>query len=164
MKKLYLIGGPMGVGKTAVGQELKRKLSRSVFLDGDWCWDANPFQVTAETQKMVLENICFLLNQFIRCSAYEHIIFCWVMHEQSIIDGILRNLETTNCEIKAISLLCAADELRERLSRGIAAGRREPDVLERSLARMPLYDQLNTIKINTSGKTVGEIAEELARL
>jgi hypothetical protein len=29
---------------------------------------------------------------------------------------------------------------------------------------MPLYDQLNTIKINTSGKTVGEIAEELARL
>ncbi|HOM00530.1 MAG TPA: AAA family ATPase [Limnochordia bacterium] len=164
MKKLYLIGGPMGVGKTAVGQELKRKLSRSVFLDGDWCWDANPFQVTAETQKMVLENICFLLNQFIRCSAYEHIIFCWVMHEQSIIDGILRNLETTNCEIKAISLLCAADELRERLSRDIAAGRREPDVLERSLARMPLYDQLNTIKINTSGKTVGEIAEELARL
>ena len=154
----------MGVGKTAVGQELKRKLSRSVFLDGDWCWDANPFQVTAETQKMVLENICFLLNQFIRCSAYEHIIFCWVMHEQSIIDGILRNLETTNCEIKAISLLCAADELRERLSRDIAAGRREPDVLERSLARMPLYDQLNTIKINTSGKTVGEIAEELARL
>jgi len=129
MKKLYLIGGPMGVGKTAVGQELKRKLSRSVFLDGDWCWDANPFQVTAETQKMVLENICFLLNQFIRCSAYEHIIFCWVMHEQSIIDGILSNLETTNCEIKAISLLCAADELRERLSRDIAAGRREPDVL-----------------------------------
>ena len=164
MKKLYLIGGPMGVGKTEVGQELKRKLSRSVFLDGDWCWAANPFQVTAETQKMVLENICFLLNQFIRCSAYEHIIFCWVMHEQSIIDGILRNLETTNCEIKAISLLCAADELRERLSRDIAAGRREPDVLERSLARMPLYDQLNTIKINTSGKTVGEIAEELARL
>jgi|SRR5690554_8105625 len=164
MKKLYLIGGPMGVGKTAVGQELKRKLCRSVFLDGDWCWDANPFQVTAETQKMVLENICFLLNQFIRCSAYEHIIFCWVMHEQSIIDGILSNLETTNCEIKAISLLCAADELRERLSRDIAAGRREPDVLERSLARMPLYDQLNTIKINTSGKTVGEIAEELARL
>lgn len=164
MKKLYLIGGPMGVGKTAVGQELKRKLSRSVFLDGDWCWDANPFQVTAETQKMVLENICFLLNQFIRCSAYEHIIFCWVMHEQFIIDGILSNLETTNCEIKAISLLCAADELRERLSRDIAAGRREPDVLERSLARMPLYDQLNTIKINTSGKTVGEIAEELARL
>ena len=130
MKKLYLIGGPMGVGKTAVGQELKRKLSRSLFLDGDWCWDAIPFQVTAETQKMVRENICFLLIQFIRCSAYEHIIFCWVMHEQSIIDGILRNLETTICEIKVISLLFAEDELRERLIRDIASCRSEPDVLE----------------------------------
>src|SRR5690606_7178005 len=157
-------GGPMGVGKTAVGQELKRKLSRSVFLDGDWCWDANPFQVTAETKKMVLENICFLLNQFIRCSAYEHIIFCWVMHEQSIIDGILSNLETTNCEIKAISLLCAEDELGDGLSGGIEAGRREQDVLERSLARKAHYEQLESTKLNTSEQTVGEIAEELARL
>ena len=61
-------------------------------------------------------------------------------------------------------MLCAADDLWELLSRGIAAGRREPDVLERSLARMPLYDQLNTIKINTSDKTEAEIAEELAPL
>ncbi len=33
---------------------------------------------------MVIENICFLLNNFIKCSAYENIVFCWVMHEQSI--------------------------------------------------------------------------------
>lgn len=64
MKKLYLIGGTMGVGKTAVCQELKFKLNNSVFLDGDWCWDAHPFQVTEETKNMVMENICFLLNQF----------------------------------------------------------------------------------------------------
>lgn len=30
-KKLYLIGGPMGVGKTAVSQCLKKKLDNSVF-------------------------------------------------------------------------------------------------------------------------------------
>ena len=71
MKKLYLIGGPMGVGKTAVGQALKRMLPNSVFLDGDWCWDANPFQVTEETKAMVMDNICHLLNNFLRCTAYE---------------------------------------------------------------------------------------------
>lgn len=38
-----------------------------------------------------MENICFLLNQFIRCSAYENIIFCWVMHEQGIIDEIIQS-------------------------------------------------------------------------
>lgn len=57
MKELYLIGGAMGVGKTAVGQQLKRSLPNSVFLDEDWCWDADPFRVTEETTAMVLENI-----------------------------------------------------------------------------------------------------------
>ena len=40
----------MGAGKTTVSQQLKKKLPNSVFLDGDWCWDANPFQVTEETK------------------------------------------------------------------------------------------------------------------
>ena len=65
MKTLYLIGGTMGVGKTAVSQQLKIDLPNSVFLDGDWCWDANPFQVTEETKAMVTDNICFLLNNFL---------------------------------------------------------------------------------------------------
>ena len=37
MKTIYLIGGTMGVGKTAVCRQLKHDLFRSVFLDGDWC-------------------------------------------------------------------------------------------------------------------------------
>lgn len=164
MKRLYLIGGTMGVGKTAVCQALKLKLPNSVFLDGDWCWDSHPFTVTAETKKMVIENICFLLNQFIHCTAYENIIFCWVMHEQSIIDTILSRLDTTNCEAKTVSLICNEAALRERLSKDIAAGKRQPDIIDRSLARIPLYNQLRTIKIDTTGKTVSEITEELARI
>lgn len=35
MKTLYLVGGPMGVGKTSVCQLLKRRLDRCAFLDGD---------------------------------------------------------------------------------------------------------------------------------
>ncbi len=75
MKNLYLIGGTMGVGKTTVGQQLKIQTPNSVFLDGDWCWDANPFQVTEETKAMVLDNICCLLQNFLRCSAYDTVIF-----------------------------------------------------------------------------------------
>ena len=70
MKHLYLIGGTMGVGKTTACQKLKHKLPDSVFLDGDWCWDMHPFQVTPETKKMVMENICFLLNQLICRAEY----------------------------------------------------------------------------------------------
>ena len=48
----------MGIGKTAVSQQLKKALRNSVFLDGDWCWDAAPLQVTEETKAMVRRNIC----------------------------------------------------------------------------------------------------------
>lgn len=164
MKTVYLVGGTMGVGKTAVCQSLKKTLPNSVFLDGDWCWDAHPFQVTDETKAMVLRNICFVLNQFIRCSAYENIVFCWVMHEQPIIDTILAALDLTNCNVKVISLTCSQDTLRARLENDIAAGIRTSDVLERSLARLPLYDTLDTQKICTDHKSVPEIAAELIAL
>lgn len=49
---------------------------------------------------MVKENICYLLNNFLKCSAYENIIFCWVMHEQSVIDAILQNLDIKKCTVK----------------------------------------------------------------
>lgn len=70
MKNIYLIGGTMGVGKTTTCRIMKQKLENSVFLDGDWCWDMHPFQVTDETKQMVIGNICFLLNSFIKCSAF----------------------------------------------------------------------------------------------
>ena len=164
MKQLYLIGGTMGVGKTTVCQNLKQLLPNSVFLDGDWCWDSDPFQVTDETKEMVIDNICYLINNFIRCSAYDNVIFCWVMHEQSIIDTICNKLNVENCNVKTISLLADEKNLRKRIQGDVNAGIRSVDVLNRSIARMPLYEKLNTIKINTNNKSIAEIADEITKL
>jgi len=154
----------MGVGKTTVGQCLKRKLPNAVFLDGDWCWDADPFQVTEETKAMVTDNIVFLLNRFLRCSAYENVIFCWVMHQQSIIDSLLSRLELTGCAVKKISLVCSPEALRTRLQRDVDAELRRPDVIGRSLAYLPLYDELDTKKIDVSERTPEEAAAAAAAL
>ena len=164
MKKLFLIGGTMGSGKSTVSQILKQKLPYSVFLDGDWCWDSSPFQVTTETKEMVIKNICAVLNNFLKCSAYENVIFCWVMHEQSILDTILSGLDTANSRVIAISLLCSEQELTQRLQKDVTAGIRTSDVIERSVQRIPLYRKLNTIKVNTSGKSAAEVAQEIAAL
>lgn len=161
-KTIYLIGGTMGIGKTTICQELKHMKMNSVFLDGDWCWDANPFVVNEETKTMVMQNISYLLNQFIHCSTYEAIIFCWVMHEQDIIDTILKNIDTENCEVKTISLICNEDTLRQRINKDITKGIRTKEVLEKSIARLPLYQKLNTKKIETDDKSVEEIAVEIA--
>ena len=162
MKNVYMVGGTMGVGKTTTCNLQKKKLNKSIFPNGDWCWDADPFQVTDETKEMVLENICYLLNNFIRCSAYENIIFCWVMHEQSIIDAILSRLNICECNAITVSLVCNAAALAQRLQKDIHAGHRPEDSIERSLSRIPLYNSLNTIKIDVSSITPGEAAALIA--
>ena len=151
----------MGIGKTTVCQILKKKLNRSIFLDGDWCWDMDPFQITDETKQMVMNNICFLLNSFIKCSAYENIVFCWVMHEQSIIDEIVSRLDLAGCKLHTFSLVCSEQALRDRLQKDIAAGIRESDIIGRSTQRIPLYSRLNTIKINVSEITAEQAADDI---
>lgn len=164
MKKLYLIGGTMGVGKTTVCRALQKKLLHCVFLDGDWCWDMSPFVVNEETKAMVMDNICHLLQNFLRCTAYENIIFCWVMHEQSIIKQILSRLDVGEAEVKTISLIASEKAITARLEKDVTAGIRTPDVIERSIARIPLYEKLDTLKIDTNEKTADAVAEEIASL
>ena len=36
---------------------VEKRLAQQCFLDGDWCWDADPFQVTEETKEMVMRNL-----------------------------------------------------------------------------------------------------------
>ena len=66
MKNLILVNGTMGAGKTAVCRALQSRLEPCVFLDGDWCWDMQPFTVTEETKAVVVDNICTMLGNFLR--------------------------------------------------------------------------------------------------
>ncbi|CCX37660.1 putative uncharacterized protein [Clostridium sp. CAG:1013] len=163
MKRLYLIGGPMGVGKTTVCRELKRLTAPSVFLDGDWCWDMEPFQVTEETKRMVQENIAFLLGQFLRCSAYETVIFCWVMHQQEILDSLLGALPLEGVEVRKVSLLAKPETLKQHIGGDVERGLRTWDVLDRSLERLPLYQDLDTEKLWVDDLSPQETASILAK-
>lgn len=154
----------MGVGKTSTCRKLKMKLRDSVFLDGDWCWDMHPFKVTQETKKMVLNNITFLLNNFIHCSEYDNIIFCWVMHEQGIIDDILSRLDTADCQVYSISLMCGSEALQMRLQKDVDEKIRERDVILRSVERLSLYEKLETIKIDVSDISPEQAADLIAKM
>ncbi|MGN0996399.1 MAG: AAA family ATPase [Candidatus Ventricola sp.] len=164
MKHLFVIGGPMGVGKTAACRQLQQLLSRSVFLDGDWCWDMRPFVVSDETRAMVMDNIAHLLGNFLRCSAFDHVIFCWVIHQQAILDELLARLPLEGVAVVCVSLICSEAALTERLCRDIGAGLRTPDVLARSLAYLPLYGALDTHRLDTTHLTALQTAQAILRI
>lgn len=163
MKNLIFVGGTMGVGKTTTCDLLKKQLPNCVFLDGDWCWDAHPFVVTAETREMVLDNIAYLLGNFLRCSAYENILLCWVLHQDEIAQALLNRLDGLSFHLHRFSLTCSEQVLRARIGADLQAGIRTEDVLKRSLERLPLYDALNTVLLDTSTWTPLETAQVLCQ-
>ena len=163
MKTLIFINGPMGVGKTAVCRELLERLTPGVYLDGDWCWNMNPFQVTDETKSMVMDNITTLLSRFLACPELDYVIFGWVMHRPEIAQSILERLKLNGVKVFRFTLLCSEQTLRQRIEGDIQAGVRSRDALERSLAYLPLYDSQDTVKIMTDGRSAQETAEIIQR-
>lgn len=158
MKHVYLIGGPMGI-KSTICNQLNQDLDYSVFLDGDWCWNMDPFVVNQDTKSMVLDNITHCLNNFIHTPGIENIIFCWVMHKQDIIDGIIQKLNTEDVEIHLISLICEKEELMKRM----LIDRRNNQTIQMSLDYLELYKDLNTQKIDVTTLDVQKTIDKIKR-
>ena len=142
-KQLIVINGTMGVGKTATCRSLKKILTPSVFLDGDWCWDMEPFVVSDENKAMVMENIAFLL---------------W-----EILDDLLNRFADLPFDCRVFTLVCSPEVLQARLQRDVEQGLRTADVIPRSLQRLPLYEQMESEKVDVSRVSAREAAEEIAR-
>ena len=153
----------MGVGKTTVSKELTKRLGDCVFLDGDWCWASIPFIVNDETRKIVIDNINYLLNNYINSNTYKNIVFCWVMHKQSIINDILNNLNLSDCVVHNISLIATKEQLCNRLNIDIKSGIRDNDIIQKSIEYLDFYDDLDTVKIDTTNKNIKEIVDVIIR-
>ncbi|WP_195294707.1 AAA family ATPase [Faecalitalea cylindroides] len=159
MKHVYLIGGPMGIGKSTICNQLNQDLDHSVFLDGDWCWNMDPFVVNQDTKNMVLDNITHCLNNFIHTPGIENIIFCWVMHKQDIIDKIIQKLDTEGVDIHLISLICEKEELIKRM----LIDRRDNQTIRKSLQYLELYKDLDTQKIDVTTLDVQKTIDKIKR-
>lgn len=159
MKHVYLIGGPMGIGKSTICNQLNQDLDHSVFLDGDWCWNMDPFVVNQDTKNMVLDNITHCLNNFIHTPGIENIIFCWVMHKQNIIDQIIQKLDTEGVDIHLISLICEKEELIKRM----LIDRRDNQTIRKSLQYLELYKDLDTQKIDVTTLDVQKTIDKIKR-
>lgn len=93
MKKVVIINGPIGVGKTTVGKLLCNILNKSAFIDGDWCFDLHPFIANKETKDMAIDNIVHLINNYLNCSHCDYVVFNWVMDKIDVYQKIIENFK-----------------------------------------------------------------------
>ena len=149
----------MGIGKSTICNQLNQDLDHSVFLDGDWCWNMDPFIVNQDTKNMVLDNITHCLNNFIHTPGIENIIFCWVMHKQDIIDQIIQKLDTEGVDIHLISLICEKEELIKRM----LIDRRDNQTIRKSLQYLEFYKDLDTQKIDVTTLDVQKTINKIKR-
>jgi broad-specificity NMP kinase len=164
MKKLIIINGTMGVGKSTVCNILLDKLVPSVYLDGDWCWNMNPFIVSEENKAMVINNITHLLKSYLDNSAFEYIIFCWVIHVEEIFNQILKPLDDFEFELYKISLVCSEESLKSRLEIDVKRGIRDFDIIDKSIQRLSLYNKMDTLKVDVSSITPEQTAIDIIKI
>jgi len=78
-----------------------------------------------------------------------------------LIGGTMGVGKTTTCQI--ISLVCSEQALHARLKKDVDAGIRTEDVIRRSIERIPLYEKLNTYKVDVSKIIPEQVADFIIR-
>ncbi|MDU1854820.1 MAG: AAA family ATPase [Clostridium baratii] len=160
-KKLIIINGVMGVGKTTISKWLYKNLENCFWLDGDNVWMMNPFVVDEENKKMVLSNITYIINNFLGNSNSKYVLFNWVIHTDEIMNEILNKINLIDVDVYKITLMCNKEELIKRINKDVELGIRDEDNIRRSLDKYDMYNKMNTIKIDTSNKSIDDIVRDI---
>lgn len=158
MKKiLIIINGPPGIGKTVVCRELQTKLKRIVWLDGDWCWKANPWIVTEETNNIAEDNMVYILKNFLNCSEYRYVIFSWIFRKDAVFNSILARLKDRDFDVHKFTLTCDEHIFHERLK---VAGR-EKDKIRACIDLATSCNSTDSKKVDTTNVSISDVANTI---
>lgn len=119
MKRLIIISGGMGVGKSSVSLALVNSIVNSVFLDGDYCCQqGDEWIFDDETKKLALDSIVYVLKNHFKNKAFENIVFCWPLHKAEDFIFIKESIVKlyTDVEVNEFSLVAKDNILYERIS------------------------------------------------
>ena len=160
MKKLVMITGPAGIGKTTVCQKLFRSIDSCAWLDGDWCWMVNPYPGKTDEQKRYAEKAFgYILDGYFHDERTNTIFFSWLIRADFMFELVSSQISYRNYELIKIVLVCEEKEFIRRLTEGKRSADKisHPDDMEQ-------YRSLNARVIDTTHLSAEETAERILSL
>lgn len=145
---LMLLGGPPGVGKTTVVEELRQR--GTACLEADEISDPNEHLQRDVAIGNVLEAATRALDETPK------LLVSWVFARSELYQPFLDHF--ADIRIKHLYLVCDQEVLRARL-----ASRGDPALFEYALSRLQLINELPYEKIDTSSIETSVLADVISK-
>lgn len=158
MKKLIIILGANGVGKSTAATELMRMLPNSAFIDSDFLRMMNPAQNSAELIHIQKSNIFDVMSNYFSSDMIEYVIFPYGLHghRKQLLEEITQEIsDKFDLGTCTIVLTCSEEENIRRMK----FDGRDDERIKRAIEfSRPKYDDIEYLKIDTTQLTPKETA------
>lgn len=162
MKKLVVLVGPNGVGKSTTAETFMQRHKKCAYVDSDACRSINPFALTPATKEVVIENIYCLFKNYLLCDDIEMIVFPYGFHgeRKEIFDTVVKRLMNDSITFEMITIVLRCS-LEENIRRAEANGR-DKERIERGIENtFRFYDEFNGYSIDTTGLSPEEVVSQI---
>lgn len=162
MKKLILIVGPNGVGKSTTSYKLLYMLSNSAYVDSDWCRATNPFMFTEATKEVVTNNIYCMIKNYLQCEDINTVIYPYTFHggRKAIFEEVIQRLQDDGIEFELCPIILKCSK-EENIRRAIEDGRDMERVDRGMKDTFSFYDEYTYPKIETTSLSPDEVAQKV---
>lgn len=162
MKKLVVLVGPNGVGKSITAKAFMQRHEKCAYIDSDACRAINPFPFTPATKKAVTDNIYCLFKNYLLCVDIEMIVFPYGFHgeRKEIFDTIVKRLTDDDITFEMITIVLKCS-LEENIKRAATDGRSK-ERIERGIKNtFHFYDEFGGHCIDTTNLSPEEVVNQI---
>jgi len=157
LKKLVLLGGPTGVGKTTALKRLQGRFDRSAILDADDVWRVGRELAIPENRNIAIQNVTATMRGYFDANCQIGIV-SWVFAKPELYQPVMDALTSSVNSIQMLYLVSDPETLEARLKE-----RGQPDRIDYALGRLALINSLPFTKIDTTNLTPEQVADRICK-
>lgn len=127
MKRLILLCGANGIGKSTASAELMKRLPHSSYIDSDYCRMTNPPIFNEELIRLNYKNILAMMENSFACGEIQNVIFPFGFHghRKQLFDALLEELRQKGISLNWYQYCCTAGRKKMSAGPGLTDGMRK---------------------------------------